>query len=447
MKKIFIALTALFSVGVSAQQPFSGIRSSSYLGVQSTLSNPANIVASSKKWDVNLLSFQVNFANNATDLKLSSVKDDLFKLENDKISGVINADVLGPSFMVGGSKFAFALTSRARVFAHLNNLNTHLFKALSENKLTENYVLQSPENQGVTANGWSEIGGTFSMVLFQDLNHVIKAGVTAKLLQGFTSSYVQINGLKDAKIEVDGNELYLTNANAGVVMLNSGVDFTNLKNVSDITKSYGKGIGFDLGLVYERQLESADDWCPNCGIGRGYRYKIGVSLLDIGGIKYSSNPQNSFQYLLNVPAGKRFRLDNLGDNLTQIQENLKKSEYVKTGGISDSYKASLPTSLNLIFDYYAGSRFFVEFASQFNLVSKEDSAKNAYYANSYSLTPRFEGKYFGFYLPLNYSDLSKFNAGVALRMGPLFVGSGSALSVLTNKSKQADVYFGLRFGL
>ncbi|CEN41340.1 exported hypothetical protein [Capnocytophaga canimorsus] len=48
---------------------------------------------------------------------------------------------------------------------------------------------------------------------------------------------------------------------------------------------------------------------------------------------------------------------------------------------------------------------------------------------------------------MNYSDLSKFNAGVALRMGPLFVGSGSALSVLTNKSKQADVYFGLRFGL
>jgi hypothetical protein len=56
-------------------------------------------------------------------------------------------------------------------------------------------------------------------------------------------------------------------------------------------------------------------------------------------------------------------------------------------------------------------------------------------------------KRFGFYLPINYNELTKMNAGAALRVGPMYVGSGSILSALMGKSKQADIYFGFRIGI
>ncbi len=63
-----------------------------------------------------------------------------------------------------------------------------------------------------------------------------------------------------------------------------------------------------------------------------------------------------------------------------------------------------------------------------------------------SFTPRFEGSHFGVYLPLSYNEVSKFNAGISFRVGPVFFGSGSVFTALFDKSKQADVHFGINFG-
>ena len=52
----------------------------------------------------------------------------------------------------------------------------------------------------------------------------------------------------------------------------------------------------------------------------------------------------------------------------------------------------------------------------------------------------------GIYLPVNYNELTSFNAGLSVRLGPLFVGSGSLLTAMLGESKQADFHFGLRFG-
>jgi hypothetical protein len=46
-------------------------------------------------------------------------------------------------------------------------------------------------------------------------------------------------------------------------------------------------------------------------------------------------------------------------------------------------------------------------------------------------------------MPSNNNSLTRMNAGVPLRFGPLFIGSGSVLMAALGASKQADVYFGL----
>lgn len=62
------------------------------------------------------------------------------------------------------------------------------------------------------------------------------------------------------------------------------------------------------------------------------------------------------------------------------------------------------------------------------------------------LTPRYEGKIASFWLPLSYNNLTKWNAGFSVQVGPVFVGSGSVLTALTGDSKQADFHMGVRFG-
>ena len=78
--------------------------------------------------------------------------------------------------------------------------------------------------------------------------------------------------------------------------------------------------------------------------------------------------------------------------------------------------------------------------------SSQNKAFNNTYYNSYTVTPRIETKAFGLFVPLTYSALTEMNAGAAVKIGPLFLGSGSILTAMFNKSKQADFFFGIRFG-
>lgn len=79
-------------------------------------------------------------------------------------------------------------------------------------------------------------------------------------------------------------------------------------------------------------------------------------------------------------------------------------------------------------------------------MNTENKPYNSQYYSSFTLTPRYEVRAFGVYVPVSYNKLTSFNAGVSLRMGPLFIGSGSVLTALMGDSKQADVHLGLRFG-
>ena len=94
-------------------------------------------------------------------------------------------------------------------------------------------------------------------------------------------------------------------------------------------------------------------------------------------------------------------------------------------------------------DYHLHRGFYAQLAAQLPLQKEE--AFNSISYTSVTFTPRYEGRAIGVYLPVNYNSLTQLNAGVSLRMGPLFVGSGSLLTAVLGDSKQADVHVGLHF--
>jgi hypothetical protein len=107
---------------------------------------------------------------------------------------------------------------------------------------------------------------------------------------------------------------------------------------------------------------------------------------------------------------------------------------------------SLPTTLQLSVDYNLHKNFYFSLASQFSFINSANKPFNSSYYSNFTLTPRYEGRAVGLYIPLSYNSLTNLNAGASVRFGPLFVGSGSVLTALLGNSKQADVHVGLRFG-
>ncbi len=435
-----------------AQQDLAGYRTGNYTGVNGVFSNPANIANSRYRWDVNLLGINASVGNNQAQFKLGDLgktfdgdklTDQLFGANAGKTSGLVNVAIHLPAVMISvGPKMAFAFTSRARVLGNVTDMDGKLVDQIRNINETSDlpYTVNSNGNMRVNVSGWMEYGLSFAREAYVLGPHYFKAGGTIKYLSGIGNMNVHLSNFKGTIdkdiIRQDG---YLTNTSAKVGLASSGVNVSNF-DASQLTETSGHGIGLDLGVVYEyRPAES-----------KGYLFKVGVSVLDIGRLKFTKDMTKSAGYNLNIPATDRFYLSQLnGVSLDDYKTTLDQyPQYFAPDATNSetSYKVSLPTTMQINVDYHLQDHFYVNANVQLAMTKGSTKPFNGQYYSGFTLTPRYEGRKFGFYLPLSYNGLTKFNAGTSFRAGPLYVGSGSVLTALMGNSKQADVFIGFRFG-
>jgi hypothetical protein len=449
MKKTSLFLFCISISILGLAQNFPGYNTSNYSGVNGVFFNPANVAGSKFKWNVNLLGLNAGVANNNASFSLKNIAstfdDDvdslLFGDSKKNTSGLVNLDIQGLSFMFDVSKkSSIAFTSRVRVMANIADLDGQFIQSINDNLSSSTFplTLQSNRNQRVIVNGWTDWGITFGHTFLDKGPHFFKAGVTAKYLAGATNNYANIDNLNGTLDDNVLGDVYLTNATGKVTIGVAGIDFSDDDaDFTDAVNFKSSGVGADLGFVYEYRPGNKD----------AYKFKAGVAVLDIGSVKYTPDPDQSGSYTINVPQGAQWYPKDLdGKSLSEIKDYLDASPYfTNNGSSSTSYKVSLPTTLQLNIDYAAAKNFFVNLGGQINLVPN-NNAYSSFYYNSFMLTPRFENKVFGVYLPLSYNELSGFNAGFSFRVGPVFFGSGAIINAAMDKSKQADFYFGVRFG-
>ena len=157
-------------------------------------------------------------------------------------------------------------------------------------------------------------------------------------------------------------------------------------------------------------------------------------MLDLGKLKYKTN-NKSFEY-------------NVANQIINLSQLNSIEQLPKAKALKDDFDSSLPTTLNINVDYRFVDGFYVNLSSQLNMVSK--NPYNARYANDFVLTPRYETHWgdgvFGAFLPISYNEVSGFNTGVALHVGPLIFGSRSVFGNLIGSSKELNAFVGIRFG-
>lgn len=462
MNKFFLIAYVLVNQSLFAQD-FSGYKTGNYTGVNAVFSNPANIADSRYRWDFPLLNFSTSIGNNKASFRLKdlgrtlegdSIKNKIFSEGVGGSSGLAFVVVQGPSLFFNlKKKSAIALTTRARLMTNITDLDGKLAKQLIDDGNDDigfPYTISSSQNMVFNVNGWTEFGASYAREIFSEGKHYFKGGITVKYLAGAANAYLNIDKL-NATINVDAikNETYLSNAFGKIGLGFGGINVSNFE-AGDLLSFKSTGIGGDIGFVYEYRPDAESGSESLRRDLNKYKFRIGLALLDIGSIKYSRDISRSGSYGIHISNAQRFYLSSLADaGIDEFKDTLNKYPQFFTADAnagSANYNVSLPSTLQFNVDYNVCKNVYANLALQLALTNNQDKPFNSQYYNAITLTPRFEAKRFGFYLPLSYSALTQFTGGASLRVGNLFIGSGSILSAALGSSKQADIFIGGHFG-
>ena len=451
LRSSFGILLLFFSMGVGFGQSFIGFTADNYAGIHAVSNNPAFIVDSRYRVDVNLGSFSgfggsdnvgINFLDLATDPAYVLKRDAEFtNSEENSIYG--NVDIMGPSFMFNLSpKYAIGLLTRVRAFANINRVNGTLFEnAWRKFDGSQNFDLVEDDFNS-TFHGWTEFGIAFGAILADQGKHFIKSGLTLKYLKGLGA------GTADG---LNVNASYRNNDVGANTLTTSGEITYILSEGYYINEEFDYGsspttIGADVGFVYEYRPEheryySEDEEGNRVAMKdkNKYRFRAAISLTDIGStIGYNNATLRNYNLNQTIDASELSRGD---------VENRLDEFYLNTEVQKNDVKIYFPTAAHINLDWNVKNYLFLNINSDISLRSPEKIRSNRK-MSSFVVTPRYERKWISVYSPISLRQQGDFAFGIGLRAGPVFIGSGSVFSNLINQSaKTTDVHFGLKVPL
>jgi hypothetical protein len=210
----------------------------------------------------------------------------------------------------------------------------------------------------------------------------------------------------------------------------------------------GKGMGFDLGVIYEKKKryvrsERVSKLCSQNYVP--YQYKIGVSLLDIGRIKFTENAQkiafnDASTYWPEVTYLNFTSIQHLTDTLSQLFY----------GNTTDLYqgneiKVSLPTAISVQADINYLNNWFINgtlvFPTQF-------SRSGVVRPVLFGLTPRYQTELFEFSMPITLYDWTSPRIGLSARFMGFYIGTEKISGYFHYKDFTGiDFYAGLKISL
>jgi outer membrane protein OmpA-like peptidoglycan-associated protein len=436
--KILFAFTFFCLSFVNAQSYF-GYLNDNYAGVHSVLNNPANIVDSRYRADINLFSFSGLATNDYYSVKFFDLLKSDYNFERDakqyptdSNNFLTNFDILGPSFMFNlNKKNSIALFTRARGISHLSNING---KTLNDVQDGNNVSYQvNNQNFSIASNSWGELGVSYARILIDKGQHFLKGGFSAKYLVGAFTGYAKATNINMA-FNYTGNPSTSTYTTSGY--LESG-NLSSLDNFDNPTDNIGTGFGADLGFTYEyRPDHQKYKYTNKDGVTNyykeqnKYKFKLGFSITDIGTINYN----DAIVSIYNVNTTYTDAQYNANPNFNNLYTTINQTK---------SVKFKLPTAIHLNADWRMNKRFYFNLNTDISAVASEDK-NSSYINNNVSLTPRYEVKWLSLYAPISYLEYSGLQAGFGFRVGPLFVGSGSIVSALLSETKAVDAHLGLK---
>lgn len=412
-----------------------GISNSNYSSTNSIFLNPSSTVDSRAYMQLNLVGVNAYAMNNlvyipgftlARTITTGNIPDPQPANLNFKKFLMLVASAEAPAFVISKRNYGAGFFIRGRSVGELKKVPyqlTNLFLKLEENPTISYPFSLDLKNMRFSNMTWVEYGVNFGMMVKKRKNDLISVGGNVKYLTGINVAYGNILELKgaiqDSSIEVE--------------------KFSSKIRYNEPGWNTGKGFGVDLGFTYKKMLGLIDTYYANSRQSNckyvDYKYKIGVSLRDVGAIRFKKNTTRA------EASGSGF-FSTYGNRTYEEQLRLDFNSSINNNPIL----AALPTALSVQFDWNFENHIYLNGTVVKNLIPSRVIGVQG--SNLLSVCPRAEFKNFEVAMPLTFQKFMYPQLGFALRMRSLVFGVDNVFPLaIPKRTYGVGVYFNLGISL
>lgn len=453
----FLFFPVLFCCCFLHAQDINGYYQENYSGIVGAAFNPASLSDNNYSLDILLGGIALEAGNNYVGVRRSDIFRADFNnsllLRRDwqtKKAGVARASVLLPGMMMSNEKMGWGIDMRIRTYLNIDGVEQKLAHTLSYELNDPPYFGQSMHNRhiGVTGLSWFEINGTYAKTIRSGGDSYLSVGIRPKLLWGLGAAYAFVN---------DANYIFYNDSTLNVDAANARFGHSdNFTFNSALQPSwklrFNPGLGVDAGIVYEHRpatlQQDAGKFRPWPGFRKrpNYDYRIGVALTDLGAI-FFRHGELSDTY---EAGANRWDLNNPVFDST-APPPLYATFKQRVGGSKQgkAFLMRLPLALSINYDRRITKDIYINATAFTALYLRNVNAKRVHELTRLSITPRWERRWFGFWMPLTFTRLGNLTLGSGLRFGPLVIGTNDILMYLLPDKKiySADFYVLLKVPL
>lgn len=427
-------------------QNYHAVNGSPFAGSLGMLNNPSSMLNTPIKWDVTLIGVQLKSATNIFTIHdyslLSNPAKSSYSINRGEFERKArlssNVNLLNTRITLDRRHaIGFGVNLRSYVNAKSSSYNyTDSIKGARDffnlNDPTQPYKVD------ITGSAWIEIFGSYARTILDDAASRLNTGITIRASRGIAGAFLKADNFRYRKATNTANILTQASVSYGY---SSNFDRwqkqnkTN-ENVNNLFTYTEGGLALDLGVEYYiktqavRTFEDGDDYYD-------YKWKIGVSILDAGITQYKYGNESRTATGLrddinDTLLDEKFRninsLAEINDTLSTITQSMKNLTGKFT--VINPMRLVINADRPLIDDFYINGEVSVNLASLFN---KYHSVSEL---NFITITPRWETRRLGAYLPIQYNAAGKFWIGGAFKAGPLIFGVHNWANIFGKKSIQ-----------
>jgi len=443
-----LLLTLLIQFSISKAQDYHAIQGSVYAGSLGVHNNPASIVMCPYKWDVTLIGGQLKSATNLFTIYnyslLSNPSNSRYYFTGGDYKRVsdlaFNLNLLNVRFAIG-RKSAVALGLNLKSYSNGSSSSYNFYDTLKSTgdffKINNPGHLYSAK---INSSSWAEIYASYARTIIDNNAIRVNAGVTVKVNKGLSGASAKLENA--GYIQTGDNRYSVTDAYLEYVY-SSNYDYwqkngSTTDNIRNFLKYTNGGVSFDAGIEYIIKPQELTDSYDEDNY-YDYDWKVGVSLLDAGFNQYHSGNKSAAARgvkanITNVNLDDKFdstitTLQAFNDSLSTIAGNFS--------GLNFPFKVINPMRLVINIDRFVAKNIYVNGELSINVPSSwVKNWRSVKEMNLITVTPRWETRRFGVYLPIQYTNNNHFWIGGAFKAGPLLIGIHNWANIFTRNSTQ-----------
>ncbi|HUQ67608.1 MAG TPA: DUF5723 family protein [Flavitalea sp.] len=429
-------------------QNYNAIHGSDYSGALGVYNNPSSIISSPYNWDITVVGFQFQTISNVIkgpNFPFSFFPGATFYVANGNLKRY--ADITADLHLLNGrfklndnSAFAFGMNVRQNTQAKTSPVNytdsvkgPRSFLFLNEQNGTIDLT--------VAQSAWLEFYGAYATTIHDNETGKLNVGATLKLSRGISGAFAnaknvgvvseQDNDQKVYKI-TNGDIKYGYSANLG-----DGESFS----AADLFSNNKIGFGIDLGAEY--LIKSPTNAATYAEQNTSeYDWKVGFSLLDLGWNSYeyssvshhaSSIKSDVSSFVLQEKFSRVTSVNSFNDSVATVVNNFT--------SLTGNFKVMNPARAVINIDRPVSGNVFINGELSLNLAPGGANSYVLKETKFLTVTPRWETRKLGFFMPVQVNRHGNFWIGAALKAGPLLLGTHNLLNTFSkNKFLGSGAY-------